>query len=509
VEPYNITPDRTQPDVNTLLSMMDEANIAGERDSLVQAELSRNEWRNRASVKLREAYQIHGIQVSDELISETILQYERKRYSFEKPTKTFQYHLAQLYVRRRELIKTVGIPVLIVSAVISTLVAGLSWHKQYLQVHQHKVLEQAIEKVYVDYGSIRTQITTLFFRIKTQQENLVKQEAQNKSWTEGPVKFVQQAKQEIQIVEQELSLTIPLLEELGKRESLDGNVIRESLGDFEKQLSQIVTSIKKTNALIASANHHVSESESILQMGLNLDELLSNFKASPSTAPFLKEAQLLHAMGTAAIHKGSIDEAKEKLDALESLKNHSGELQKLSVEAKQLHQAIVEIAKEDVAKQKNEQLFAEAKNALNRHDFERLQQSIEQLYGLEALLEEEYEIRIVQEPDVQSGVWRAPDEHMEEAQTNPHARNYYLIAEAVSPNGDCFDREIISEEHKSDRRFVTRWGERVSKSIYDKVKADKLDDGIIQNDILTRKRKGHITEQPALLSKRQGPILEW
>jgi len=104
---------------------------------------------------------------------------------------------------------------------------------------------------------------------------------------------------------------------------------------------------------------------------------------------------------------------------------------------------------------------------------------------LETLLDElrlAYEIRIVSRPGELSGLWRIP-------RVNPDSRNYYLVVEAVDTAGTVLARPILNEEN-GNRETVTIWALRVSKADFDKVQADKLDDGIIQEPVVGVKRRG-------------------
>ena len=111
-----------------------------------------------------------------------------------------------------------------------------------------------------------------------------------------------------------------------------------------------------------------------------------------------------------------------------------------------------------------------------------------------------YELRIVSRPGERSGVWRVPD-------ANPDARNYYIIVEAVSNNGQKLELPITNEE---DGRtyYVKKWGLRVDKEVWERVAADKKDDGIIQNNLFGIKRSGSSTPD-YLMETIGGAITSW
>ena len=95
-----------------------------------------------------------------------------------------------------------------------------------------------------------------------------------------------------------------------------------------------------------------------------------------------------------------------------------------------------------------------------------------------AELELAYRLEIVARPNETTGVWRIPD-------ANESARNYYLIVEAVDPDGRVLERAIRSEETGT-TSTVRRWGLRVDEATFEQVVADKLDDGIVQSTCSAR-----------------------
>ena len=85
-----------------------------------------------------------------------------------------------------------------------------------------------------------------------------------------------------------------------------------------------------------------------------------------------------------------------------------------------------------------------------------------------AELELAFELRVVSRPNEYSGVWRVPD-------VNSHARNYYLIVEAVDAGGNVLRREVRNEE---DGRVyeVKKWGIRVDQATFDEIGPPSIDD---------------------------------
>jgi len=122
------------------------------------------------------------------------------------------------------------------------------------------------------------------------------------------------------------------------------------------------------------------------------------------------------------------------------------------------------------------------------------------LLTLRVTLAQEYDLRIVSRQGEQSGVWRIPD-------ANTRARNYYLIVEAIGENGTPLTQRIRNEENG--KIFsVDKWGVRVSKVVFDRIRKDKSDDGIIQNNIVATKARGKL-EPDTRLPTLGGAITDW
>lgn len=81
-----------------------------------------------------------------------------------------------------------------------------------------------------------------------------------------------------------------------------------------------------------------------------------------------------------------------------------------------------------------------------------------------------------------TGVWRRP----------PHgsqARNYYLIVEAITPQGEKLSLPIRNEETGT-VETVSKFGVRVPQDTFETVARDKRDDGIVQKNRFGEKRRG-------------------
>lgn len=170
-----------------------------------------------------------------------------------------------------------------------------------------------------------------------------------------------------------------------------------------------------------------------------------------------------------------------------------GELEARHAEVRELAQAASVDAKAD-------QLLAAAQQALREDEPSRARDLLVQLEQLRDQLAIAYELRVVNRPGVRSGVWRVPE-------ANPKARNHYLIVEAIGADGRPLSVPVRNEETGEIER-VERWGLRVDQATFERVAADKRDDGIIQDDLLGTKPPGEL-EPDYRVATSGAAITEW
>lgn len=161
-------------------------------------------------------------------------------------------------------------------------------------------------------------------------------------------------------------------------------------------------------------------------------------------------------------------------------------------------QAIEEISRVPEAKDEAKIISSNGQRALQAGDTAGAQTALDQLSELRGRLEQEYELRIVTEGS--TGVWRIPD-------VNDDARNYYIIVQAVTPQGEALSLPITNEEDGK-TKVVTKWGLRVDEKTFNEIADDKKDDGIIQRNKFGIKKRGDL--QPEyLLPTTGGAITSW
>jgi hypothetical protein len=157
-------------------------------------------------------------------------------------------------------------------------------------------------------------------------------------------------------------------------------------------------------------------------------------------------------------------------------------------------------SKVDTANKAAAVILADGKAALERGDAPGARKAVA---GMESLLNElraVYVLRIINRPSEASGVWREP-------KINTQARNDYLIVEAVTPEGKILTRPILNEETGVTSK-VDKWGVRVSHDVFQRVAADKRENGIIDDNIVARKDRGYL-DLNYVMPVLGGTITKW
>lgn len=175
-------------------------------------------------------------------------------------------------------------------------------------------------------------------------------------------------------------------------------------------------------------------------------------------------------------------------------------IEALPRQIEQTYAAIVELTELSDIETRAESIRNGGRFALANDDFDAARTALGDLDEIHSSLSLEFELRVLSRPGELSGVWRVP-------QSNPGAQNFYLIVEAIDPEGDRVPMTVVNEETGVTHR-VTRWGQRVEESMFQAIAADKQDDGIIQNAVIGEKHQGVLETDlgPGVL---EGTITDW
>lgn len=146
-------------------------------------------------------------------------------------------------------------------------------------------------------------------------------------------------------------------------------------------------------------------------------------------------------------------------------------------------------------------LVAAANTAVRERDTTRANESLAVLKSTLAYAETPLTFNVVDRAGVNSGV--------ERNYSASGGKSWYLITEAIDPSGNVVPVTVTSAESGT-KKQATLFGVRVSQDVYESVKADKMEDGHVDNRVLGKKPANSLTPQfTRAFSAQPDMILEW
>ena len=158
------------------------------------------------------------------------------------------------------------------------------------------------------------------------------------------------------------------------------------------------------------------------------------------------------------------------------------------------------VARDVSVTQELERLAGELDVARKQLDVKSLTDLKQRVTGLLGQLNETYEVRIVSGPNEKSGI----DRYIEDEQ-GKRVSGYYVIVEARDAAGQPISRTIRNAE-TGKFEPVQRWGERVPKEVFDRIKSDKRADGVLDETLFAVKQRGFQREEIKLVGSDGQPL---
>jgi hypothetical protein len=148
------------------------------------------------------------------------------------------------------------------------------------------------------------------------------------------------------------------------------------------------------------------------------------------------------------------------------------------------HAEVLAIATDKAAKEKADALLADGEREIRAGNRAGASKIKGELIAFREDLTGEFKLIIVSRPGEPSIVWREPPRKLQ-----TRAKNYYLIVEAVAPNGRKVALPIRNEE-TGETDTVTKFGVRVPEATFEAVRRDKAEDGIVQKNVFGIRKRG-------------------
>ncbi|WP_145434008.1 DUF6384 family protein [Lacipirellula limnantheis] len=185
------------------------------------------------------------------------------------------------------------------------------------------------------------------------------------------------------------------------------------------------------------------------------------------------------------------------------------DLDRQLIESEHVAEAIERISTEPAATAESQRLAAIAAAAHQQRDGKKLAAATNELRALQAELERQYAVLIVNAPSEQSAterLWTDDD--------GTRTSGYFVFVDAVDERGNPVKVPIRNRETDK-TEVVSRWGEQVPKKVFDRLARDKQKDGVLDERTFGAKPRGSREFKVELRGdddqpiERRGQITSW
>jgi Family of unknown function (DUF6384) len=472
---------------DTMLAALDAVDVAQRRKSANDSTLSVSEKREALLKEIGAFYERQGLTVDSKIIEQGVDEFLSSELEFLPPKDPLLSVWATLWVRRK-------IVLISTAAVMGMLGIGLgvNYSASTTQKDELRRIATGIESNQSTLQAAVESVNALAGPVQTSGH------PRSVDWATAKVEFLQAA----ELWQKEVTATTSQIQKEEPR----------SLPDFETaERGQEITTFRASqdkltsemNALQNKAEELKTEARFYIQYPVLLAEL-NAAKPDPSwpvplANSFMQSTeearQALDAGNQAAFHRA----LAQRSDVLKN----GRQLQSLTRELDSLKATLDQKITDPEALQHARDLAEKASGEIVGGGLDSARNTMEQLRSYIDFVRSAFVLRIVSRSGVKSGI----DRYYTDS-AGRRVAGYYVIVEAVDAGGRSIKQPIRNEENGSVQQ-VSIWGERVPKAVYEKIKADKLDNGRIDNDIVGTKKAGTAKVDYTMIPTSEGRITRW
>ncbi len=462
------SPTPTVPPLDEVMLAMDVVDTLRAHRELVAKELDDEGRAASFADRVKSIYASQGIDVPDTVIREAVDALEQDRFVYEPPKRTLGVRLAELYVDRGRWFRRL----LGVGAIVALVWGGMSWSK----ARHDRGLEEAFS---ARQGLLSRDVETTSERIAALRRQIAE---------------IDQQRPEATIVGgltmQALALLSDVEDRLRRMASDATPLPVESYPDDQRRMD---AQLEARRRAVADVHEDLGRVEGQLEAIRRLQGLSGTIAVTMAqlggielTEPQRAELERLRSGAQAALATQDVTTAEEYVQRLrQAVSTHVGAAEKRRRVRAAFQAVTADLGSMDVqgdVQGEVDQLGGRVRAAIESGDLVAAERHLGELRTLAQVLGLAYEMQIVSRPGQQSGVWRVPDDR-------PQARNYYILVEPIGPDGRPVAIPVRNEENQT-TRLVTQLGVRVPESVFEAVKQDKLDNGIVDRRLFGVKRRG-------------------
>lgn len=482
---------RKEKDLNMMVKVMEAASAVRMQNLEASRQLDFDEVKEDLRKRILETSKVTGEQLADDEVDAAINSYLSGLYCFKEPGKGFAHSIANLYVDRKRIGKQYGIPALSIAGAGLFLWASTNIYGNIYRHSLERRIEKAVESSYLE----RQKLNNDAVKLSSLSSQLGEPDATE---TRGIAN----------LSKERLNSTNEFFSKYCSDGTASDDINQQNYQEAATRLKSVDETLNKVEADVKKGKGIVDFNDNVVSTRQGLESLIEEIKNDNPPKPLMERGEAAYLSGIASLNNRQLLQGQNYLSELKGIKADVKEFVILPSQAEKLYSSIKSIAREDEALRQGEIINSEAQSYIKSVDVPHLRQSVDKLKDLDEVLAQEYSIRIVSKEGIKSGIDRYYTDKM-----GKRSSGYYLIVEAVDTKGNIVKKNITNEEDGK-KEIVDMWGERVPEGKYEEVKSDKMDDGIIQNNIFGKKQKGYLDDKVTMdyngkPLKREGQITRW
>lgn len=465
-----------------------------------------NSGHDKATLKQRllELYRSQGIEVSDEILEAGIQAQREQRYLYTAP-RGWKAWLARRWIDRSRLLKWALIAALVLLMLAVLLVMARSFGAFVHESNVQKNVQVLNDKVAAQQQEAAEARALLAAQEQALQGLLPRATASGERLqplTEGAQAALAEAQRRFADIPAAMA-TLPTLVRKDKLTRLSSG----GSATGEQAAAQVEQHRLAAARLLANARDTLpplTERVNTLGQAIEASELLDTTNAAAKAARLAPDAEQVRARaytgGDVALRAGDIAAASQAVATLKDLIGSADKLAALNERLAQLKADGLATGVTGEDRKRFERALEQAARLIRVETLAEAGPALDEVSQLVGLLSQTLVYRIVNRDDERTGVWRYNEK------TNG-GRNYYLVTEALDEAGNAAELPIRNEETGKEER-ISVFAVRVPEATYNRVAADKQDNGIIEDDQIGSKPRGSLSPR-FRMPATGGYITQW
>lgn len=418
--------------------------------------------REAVAAKIREYYSTSGVVVDDALVEQGVKKYFDARLRFVEPeVSTLQRRLADTFMYLEESFRLRKSDMALSALVAFLVVGGVSYAPTFIEGVQNDLYKQEIlvpvEKLKSDVNRNLAALDVLLSHPATKQSTMLAQMGAN-------------VKAGYESINEGLGSS-PWFEASSEDpDSIDrskSDFYKSRFHPFEDQYAQLGRDAGRFESLVYAYSNFIplTQPGTIESLGY-LNNRLSALKRASDlvVSSFGSDEQPSELV---------VQQLFEDLSFFDSFKQRIPDLERI-------FRDFDEMGKETYDQPEVTRLMIVLSNAIDKRDGWEASRAVSNLDSALTFAKEPLTFRIISRPGEKSGVIRTPNDFADSKGVP------YLIVEALDASGRPFEVSIMDSEVGEIRRAHT-FGVRVTHEQFEQVKQDKMDDGLIENNLIGQK----------------------